>query len=78
MSYYSLMFVAFGAAMVLMTAIRFRVVLAEGMYECYQGRLQKISRAELPVPYWARIVLMISSAAAGLMMINHGTMLAHL
>ncbi|HLY55778.1 MAG TPA: hypothetical protein VKS60_09495 [Stellaceae bacterium] len=78
MSYNSMLFVAFGAAMVLMTYIRFRVVLAEGMYEHYQGRLQKIERAELPGQYWARIVLMLTNAGAGLMMITHGTSILHL
>ena len=74
MSYNSALYIACGAAMVLVTYIRFRTVLAEGMFEFYRGRLQRIERAELPGPYWARIVLMMSGAAAGILMITHGTL----
>jgi hypothetical protein len=69
--------VGFGVLMVMMTAIRFRVIMAEGMYENYQGRLLKIERADQPSTYWARILLMLSAGAAGVMMITQGTAVSH-
>ena len=77
MSYNSVLLVSVGAAMVLMTVIRFRTVLAEGMYEHYQGRLQKIEKNEQPSTYWARLILMATCGAAGILMISHGTALLH-
>jgi len=77
MSYNSLLFVAMGTAMIAIAMVKFNGVLAEGMYEYYRGRLQKIERTEQPTTYWARIVLMLSSGAAGLMMITQGIGISH-
>jgi uncharacterized membrane-anchored protein len=72
MSYNSLLFIAMGTMMIAVAMIKFNGVLAEGMYEHYRGRLQKIERAEQPTTYWARIVLMLTSGVAGLVMITQG------
>ena len=78
MSYYSMMMIGFGAVMVLMSCVRFRVMMAEGLYENYRGTLLKIDRSEQPGTYWARIALMFSSGAAGLMLMTQATqMLEH-
>ena len=77
MSNTSLIYFTLGTLMISLAVYRFGGVMAEGMFEYYRGRFQKIDRTEQPTTYWARVALMASSCAAGAMLISHGTQLLH-
>ncbi len=74
----SIALVATGMVMVGMAGTRLRSTMTEGMHEYYRGQLCKVSRLEQPRSYWARLTLMVSTCAAGVMLLCEGTALLHM
>jgi hypothetical protein len=59
-----------GVVLVVHSSVRFRGLIAEGVYEVYRGELVKIERREQPTTYWAQVAMMMVTSAAGIFLLS--------